>query len=76
MTVSCQRLPKSTVVLTITIPWSEVKKSYEQVIETAVKEVKIKGFREGKAPKKIAQKHLDKIKFCLKSMPRLSKSTN
>jgi len=63
MTVSCQRLPKSTAILTLNVPWSEVKETYEKVIEQAIKEIEIKGFRRGKAPKKLAEKQLNKGKI-------------
>lgn len=63
MITSCQHLPKSTAVLSLTLPWSEVKKVYEQIIEKAVKEVEIKGFRKGKAPRKLAEKQLDQGKI-------------
>lgn len=62
MTVSCQRLPKSTAVLTLTIPREEVKKTYDRVIRKAIEEVEVKGFRKGKAPKKLAEKQLDRAK--------------
>ena len=60
MVSSCQHLPKSTSVLTITIPWSEVKKTYDQVVEKALKEIEVKGFRKGKAPKNVAKQYLNK----------------
>lgn len=63
MTISCQRLPKSTVVLTLNIPWNEVKKTYDRIIKEAIKEIEVKGFRKGKAPKKLAEKQLDKGKI-------------
>jgi FKBP-type peptidyl-prolyl cis-trans isomerase (trigger factor) len=62
MTTACQHLPKSTVVLTLTIPWSEVKKIYESIVDEAVKKIEVSGFRKGKAPKKLATKKLDKTK--------------
>lgn len=62
MITSCQRLPKSTAVLTLTLPWNEVKKVYEQIIEKAIKEIEVKGFRKGKAPRKLAEKQLDRGK--------------
>ncbi|MBI4100306.1 hypothetical protein HY439_01055 [Candidatus Microgenomates bacterium] len=54
------RLPNSTFELTITVPWSQVKFSIDKLTEQSLKEVEVKGFRKGKAPKKIAEQKLDK----------------
>ena len=55
-----ERLPKATLKITITIPWSAVKKVYEKVLEKKVKEVEISGFRKGKAPLSLAKKQIAK----------------
>jgi len=47
----------------VTIPWEEIKKSYDGFFEKASAEVQIRGFRKGKAPKKIIEEHLDKSRI-------------
>lgn len=51
------------VTLTITIPAKKVKETFTKIKEEALKEVSAPGFRKGKAPKKIAEKHLDEDKL-------------
>lgn len=46
--------------LTITLPWAEVKAVYGKKLEEMVKSVTVKGFRKGKAPKKLAEESIDK----------------
>jgi len=60
--VSIRKLPKSEVEILLTIPWEEIKKTYDEVIEKAGKTTPVKGFRNGKAPKKIVEENLDKQK--------------
>lgn len=45
------------------IRWSEIKSSYDRVVKEIAKKTKIKGFRPGKAPISILEKHLDKEKI-------------
>lgn len=52
-----------TIQLTITIPQNEVKKTWEEVVEEAVKTTSIEGFRKGKAPRKLVEERLDKEKI-------------
>ncbi len=63
MTSAVERLPKSTIKITITLPWSEVKESYENVILEIVQEAEIAGFRKGKAPRKLVEEKTDKTKI-------------
>lgn len=51
-----------TIELAITIPYETVKKETEKVIEESVKSASIKGFRKGKAPKKLVEESLDSEK--------------
>ena len=46
------------IALTITIPAKKVKEDFAGIKEEALKEVSVSGFRKGKAPKKVAEKHL------------------
>lgn len=63
MVSTVQKLPDSTIELTITVPWADVSKTYETVVEDAVKNAELPGFRKGKAPKDLVEKNLDKTKL-------------
>ncbi|MCX6816516.1 MAG: trigger factor [Candidatus Beckwithbacteria bacterium] len=56
-------LPKKTFELEFSLPWEEVKTTYDKVLNDLVKEVKIEGFRQGKAPKTLVEKNVDKGKL-------------
>ncbi|HUS51931.1 MAG TPA: trigger factor [Candidatus Bathyarchaeia archaeon] len=60
MISALSKQPDKTCDLTITIPKKRVLKAYDKTVEKLAKEVEIKGFRKGKAPKKIVEKRLDK----------------
>ncbi|HEX7042025.1 MAG TPA: trigger factor [Patescibacteria group bacterium] len=49
-----------TITLTIPLPKEEVKKTMEQVIEKAVENAELPGFRKGKAPRNLVEEKLDK----------------
>jgi len=49
-----------TIELTVTIPWGEISKVYDHVIEEAVKTTELPGFRKGKAPKAMVEEKLDR----------------
>lgn len=51
-------LPKNTIELTITIPWSDISKLYDISFESLRKDLQVEGFRKGKAPKNIAEKKI------------------
>lgn len=63
MDSTLKKLPKSTFELTITLPWPEVKASYDKITSEMLKEVEVKGFRKGKAPRKLAEEKIDKEKI-------------
>ena len=48
----------SEVTLIVTIPAKKVKEAFAIIKEEAVKQVKVSGFRAGKVPKNVAEKHL------------------
>jgi len=54
------RLPNGNIELTITLPWAQVQKAYEEVVDETVKETEIKGFRKGHAPRKLVEEKLDR----------------
>ncbi|MBI4089697.1 MAG: hypothetical protein HY424_03230 [Candidatus Levybacteria bacterium] len=55
--------PNGTITLTITIPFAEVKKNWEEVMDETVKNSEIPGFRKGKAPKKLVEEKTDREKI-------------
>ena len=55
-----ERLPKSTIKLTITIPWADIKKAYGKTLEKVAKTIKLPGFRQGKAPLKTVEEKISK----------------
>jgi trigger factor len=57
-----QHLPDGTIELTITIPWSEIEKIYNDVVNQTVQNAEISGFRKGKAPRNVVEEKLDKNK--------------
>jgi len=60
MISALNRLPNGNIELTITIPWKKVTAAYEKVLENLVKQTEIKGFRKGKAPKKLVEEKVGK----------------
>jgi len=56
-------LPKQTTEIEITIPWSEIKDSFEKVFAEVAKEAEIPGFRKGKAPKNLIEKKINRSKI-------------
>ncbi len=54
---------EGTIKLAITIPLNDVKKAQDEVIEAAVKNANVAGFRQGKAPRKLVEENLDKEKI-------------
>lgn len=62
MQTALNRLEDRTIELTITVPWTRVKESYNKLFEKALSEIEVEGFRKGKAPKKLAEEKVDKEK--------------
>jgi trigger factor len=54
------RLPKNTSEITIDIPLSDINKEKETAFSHLQDELTVEGFRKGKAPKEIAEKHISK----------------
>jgi FKBP-type peptidyl-prolyl cis-trans isomerase (trigger factor) len=57
---SIKKLPKNTVEITLTAPWEEIQAEYDKSFDELSKELSVEGFRKGKAPKNIAERHLSK----------------
>lgn len=60
-----------TIELTLTIPWADITKIYEVVVEETVKESEKPGFRKGKAPRKMVEESLDKTKVYEEAIKRI-----
>ena len=58
MKTNIEKLPKSTIKLTITLENDKVKESYDKILNKAIQNTEIEGFRKGTAPKEMVK---DKI---------------
>lgn len=63
MTTALTRLSGSAFEVTLTVPWADIKKVYDQVFEELASEIEIEGFRKGKAPKSVVESKIDKSKI-------------
>ncbi|MFW5703354.1 MAG: trigger factor [Patescibacteria group bacterium] len=61
-THTIKKLPKNTIEMSITIPWNTIQEEYTKSFDELVKDVKVEGFRKGKAPRDVARKHLPQDK--------------
>lgn len=59
------------IVLTVTIPQVEVKKVWEQEIESTVKNAELPGFRKGQAPRKLVEEKLETEKITEEVLKKL-----
>lgn len=59
-THAISRRDDGTIEFTVTVPWAQVSKIYEGVVEDLVKSAELPGFRKGKAPRKMVEEKLDK----------------
>ncbi len=59
-TYTANKLPKSTIEVSVNIPWADITKEYDVAFENLRQNLTVEGFRKGKAPKAIAEKHLRK----------------
>lgn len=75
MQTEFNKKPDKTIEIKITLPWTEVKKNYEKVVEEAIKEVEVKGFRKGKAPRNLAEQKLDQEKVWQKMLEEIIPKT-
>ncbi len=71
MTSAIQKQDDGTIVLTITIPGDLVKKTREEIVEAAVKNADMPGFRKGKAPKKLVEENLSPEKVKEETLKKL-----
>lgn len=71
MNSTVNKTADATVELTITIPWADIQSTYEVVVDEAVANAEIAGFRKGKAPKTMVTENLDKTKAYEETIKRL-----
>jgi len=62
METNAKKLPKNTLQIDVTIPAKDVKVSVEEVIDLAVKNTEVPGFRKGNAPREKVMEQLDEAK--------------
>lgn len=62
MSTAISKRTDGTIELTLTIPWANVKTSYEEMVDKAVENAEVTGFRKGKAPRNLVEEKLDKSK--------------
>jgi trigger factor len=55
-----EKLPKNTVQLLVDIPKDDIKKEEEEAFTRLQQQLSVEGFRQGKAPKNIAEKYITK----------------
>ncbi|HAI62765.1 MAG: trigger factor [candidate division WWE3 bacterium GW2011_GWF2_41_45] len=63
MKTKIEKLPKSTIKITVTVDNDAVKKAYEKTLENAVKTTTVEGFRPGAAPKDIVKEKIGQSKL-------------
>lgn len=63
MKVEINKKPKSTLELVVTVPNTNVKETYELILDESVKQAEIPGFRKGAAPKDIVKEKTDVSKL-------------
>lgn len=63
MKSTIERTPNGTIELKISIPWTVVKKEWDIVVTEMVKNSNLPGFRKGKAPKKLVENKLEKVRI-------------
>ncbi|HDH07841.1 MAG TPA: hypothetical protein ENG89_02380, partial [Candidatus Moranbacteria bacterium] len=60
MNIETKKLPKSELEIKITVPWKEWKDFIGKAVSKISKDIKIKGFRPGKAPRGMIEKKVGK----------------
>ena len=57
MDIVVKKLPKSMVEMTITLSWDEWSKNLSEAVGHISKEVRVEGFRKGKAPRRMIEQN-------------------
>lgn len=55
-----KKLPKNTLEILLDIPWKTISEEYEKAFVELMKDLTVEGFRKGKAPRAIAEKHMQR----------------
>lgn len=63
MISSLQKKQNGTIELTVIIPYSNVKKVWDEIMNSVVKNAEFPGFRKGMTPKKLVEEKTDKAKI-------------
>lgn len=63
MNAKVEKLPKSTIKLTVTVPSAKVKEAYEKELNELVKKTELPGFRKGFAPKDLVKEKINVSKL-------------
>jgi FKBP-type peptidyl-prolyl cis-trans isomerase (trigger factor) len=63
MISAIQKEENGTITLTITVSSGDVKKTWDEVVDEAVKTTELPGFRVGKSPRHLVEEKLDKAKI-------------
>jgi FKBP-type peptidyl-prolyl cis-trans isomerase (trigger factor) len=63
MTHLLKKTADGSIEITITVPWADITALHAKVVDAALKEVELPGFRKGKAPDELARKQLDDSKL-------------
>lgn len=58
ITKNIQKLPKSLVEVTVTVPWADLQPTWDQTLQRMAQEVEIAGFRKGAAPLPMVEQQL------------------
>src|SRR5690349_16773045 len=58
MNTKVEKLPKATIKLTVTVENAKVKETFEKIIDSAVNEATIEGFRKGQAPRDMVKQKI------------------
>lgn len=71
MNNTLNRSADGTIELTLTIPWSDIKSTYDVVLTELSSETEVAGFRKGKAPREMVEASMDKNKVYEETIRRL-----
>ena len=63
MQTKIEKLPKSTIKITVTVDNDAVKKAYEKTLDNAIKTTTVEGFRPGTAPKDMVKEKIGQSKL-------------
>lgn len=71
MNTTLNRATDGTLEITITIPWNDIKSTYDVVLTELASETEIPGFRKGKAPRQMVEESVNKNSVYEETIRRL-----